>query len=685
MNGNFILHSKTKIKVCETRTDPIQSAVDILKRDMKKVLLPVGKGFPDNEIELQLDKRGETAQPETYRYSFSNGSDGRQKLFITGTDELGLIYGLLFISREYLHIPPFWFWNDFVPGTLEQAEIPAREITSPSFRVRYRGWFVNDEMLLLGWHTDPYDPEVWQPVFESLLRCGGNMVIPGTGENHLRLDETAAKMGLYLTQHHAEPLGAEMFSSVYPDQEVSYRKNPQLFEKLWEDAVVRQKNRKIIWALGFRGQGDRPFWEDDPFYATPQARGELIGSIIQKQHDIVCRSVADPVFCTYLYGEMTQLYQSGYLKLPEDVIKIWSDNGYGKMVSRRQLNVNPRVPALPQTGDVGPHGLYYHITFHDLQASNHLTQMPNSPSLIASELEKAFAARADSFLILNSGNIKPHTYGLDLVAQFWKYGTANVEKQAEHYVGTYYRTGRHEVVECYRSYFRSTIRYGSHEDEHAGEQFYHYPARIIVSHWMRGIGEQTEPQLIWATGPVAFSKQVEWFAEKYAEGVKSWKTAESLCQKTAEVLCESDEILFTDTLLLQSRLHKTGCEGGLAVCKSFSAFQRQDYLRAFLYACKAKEVFAKGYTAMKDAEHGHWANFYQNDCLTNVKMTLYFMDSLRRYLRIFGDGTELLDWERNYLLPERKKRVMLETTMTNQLTDDELYCRLGKTGLKKFS
>lgn len=42
-----------------------------------------------------------------------------------------------------------------------------------------------------------------------------------------------------------------------------------------------------------------------------------------------------------------ELYQQGCLDLPEDVIKIWADNGFGKMVSRRQGNANPRVTALP--------------------------------------------------------------------------------------------------------------------------------------------------------------------------------------------------------------------------------------------------------------------------------------------------------------------------------------------------
>src|SRR5699024_11099507 len=92
---------------------------------------------------------------------------------------------------------------------------------------------------------------------------------------------------------------------------------------------------------------DQPFWEDDPRYDTPAKRGALISSLIRQQYDLVKQSDPDAVCCTNLYGEVMDLYRQGRLDLPADVIKIWADNGYGKMVSRRQGNDNPRVPALP--------------------------------------------------------------------------------------------------------------------------------------------------------------------------------------------------------------------------------------------------------------------------------------------------------------------------------------------------
>ncbi len=41
--------------------------------------------------------------------------------------------------------------------------------------------------------------------------------------------------------------------------------------------------------------------------------------------EIVREVLPDAVFCTNLYGEMMGLYQNGFLPIPDEVIKIWTD------------------------------------------------------------------------------------------------------------------------------------------------------------------------------------------------------------------------------------------------------------------------------------------------------------------------------------------------------------------------
>lgn len=112
----------------------------------------------------------------------------------------------------------------------------------------------------------------------------------------------------------------------------------------------------------------------------------MISNIMKKQYAMVREQIPDAVFCTNLYGEILELYREGCLQIPEDVILIWADNGYGKMVSRRQGNHNPRVSALPEEGDKGRHGTYYHVSFYDLQAANHITMLPNSMEFVEKSL-----------------------------------------------------------------------------------------------------------------------------------------------------------------------------------------------------------------------------------------------------------------------------------------------------------
>ncbi|MDN3722207.1 glycosyl hydrolase 115 family protein [Roseibium salinum] len=179
----------------------------------------------------------------------------------------------------------------------------------------------------------------------------------------------------------------------------------------------------MVWTLGFRGQGDCPFWEQDPEYDTPERRGALISRAIRRQYDMLQAVIPGAPCLTYLYGEITELYRQGHITFPPGVAKIWSDNGYGRMVSRRQGNHSMRIPSLPQPDEDGPHGIYYHATFHDLQASSHLTMLPVSTVLLVDELETAFEAGADDVLLINCGNVRPHVFTLDVFfASLWRDG-----------------------------------------------------------------------------------------------------------------------------------------------------------------------------------------------------------------------------------------------------------------------
>lgn len=674
----FIIDKNATLFSPKTLTPPVKHVITMLQRDMKKVL-GNAPALTNNKnkasIIIEYAEAGDLIanSPETFAIRFSS-EENNNIMHIIGSDDLGIIYGVLHLSKEYLGIDPFWFWSDMEPVKMDRVQIPVTEFLSPKPRVRYRGWFVNDEVCLLGW-TDIYPPprEVWERVFEALLRCGGNMVIPGTDlPRQGKHFEIALEMGLYITHHHAEPLGAEMFLRAYPNEEASYVKNPHLFEKLWREGVEKNKNNKVIWTLGFRGQGDAPFWLNDPSFKTPESRAAMIRKVIDRQYEILCEYVKDPVCAVYLYGETTELYKEGYLKFPEGFIKIWSDNGYGKMVTRRRGSHNPRVPALPTAADSGPHGLYYHATFHDLQASSHLTMLGNSVDLVNDELDSAFNAGADYFLLVNSGNIRPHIYTLDAVQQIWRNGKIDVPKYHNNFMNSYFPSSPSTVGECYKEYFETTIKYGKNQDDKAGDEFYHHPAREIIKHWVKGNDANPDSSLLWAAGNTAFPEQVTWFKNKCSEALVDWETLKSKCENTASLLSGNERIFFEDNLFLQVILHHSGCKGFISLCKSYDAFKENNYPLAFVHATKAMEYYSEGVKAMHNAEHDKWKNFYRADWLTNVKCTIYSLDTLRKYLRMLGDGPSFFAWYKNMIIPETERQIYLENTQRRTLSDDEL-------------
>ena len=203
----MILNCNSQIISCE-RSKPIQYAVSALYRDMKAVFTETDA--PGDAIRLAKDS---DLLPECFCLQVQNN-----ELLLTAADTLGFVYGLFEVSKRFLGVQPFWFWNDQKFIKTDSVTVPQNfTYESKPARVRYRGWFVNDETLISHWKVERRSDLAFAMVFETLLRLGGNLVIPGTGENGHRYHDLAADMGLIITHHHAEPLGAKMFVQAYPE------------------------------------------------------------------------------------------------------------------------------------------------------------------------------------------------------------------------------------------------------------------------------------------------------------------------------------------------------------------------------------------------------------------------------------------------------------------------------------
>ena len=665
--GAFILSRSTRIIADETQS-ALRHGADILRRDIRECLTESG---PENQIRVILTG---ALPPEAYQAAVQE-----DEIILRCGDDLGAMYAMLSVSERFLHVKPLGWWMGLRPEKQGTASVPIQAWESPQYRVRYRCWFVNDEVLFSGWHSEENArAEVWERVFEAILRCGGNMVIPGTdrGFDVHALNEMALERGLWLTQHHTELLGAKMFARVYPDLQASYTLYPEKYEALWQEAIDRYAGRRIVWAVGFRGQGDRAFWEDDSAMDTAQKRGAFIGKVMKRQMELVRSKDPNAHFCTNLYGEMMALYRDGFLQVPEDVIKLWGDNGFGKMVSRRQNNDNPRTDAMPAPDEPGRNGIYYHISFYDLQAANHITPLQNPPQMIADELKTLLAHHADTLWNINVGSIYPHAFFLDLVARMWKDGAYSVQEAAREFARQYY--GDEGLSSVLTAYSESAVFYGPHPDDRAGDQYYHWPLRALAHALLRGETDQPVQTLLWATGEKAFRDQALSIAETVKPGMASWKRYLRLALAAMESLADRNENAaqrFRDREYLYGLIHQTGCEGLYAFCQACIHALNGNDLQAYLWCDRALQCHKKALTAMVQVQ-GRFAHIYKNDCFAGVSLTVQVLEAVRAYLRIRGDGEYLFRWEKQFLIPRSEALLSLQSHRTVQLSDDELCLRL---------
>ena len=636
--------------------EAVENAARILRRDLEKRFGPAER--PVNAIALE---NAVFDRPEAFTVEAARG-----EMAVRAGDALGFVYGLLYISEHFLGIPPFWFWMDMDIGRMPPVSVPDGTYTGKQPAVRYRGWFINDEVLLKKWAVRGDFAEPWRMAFEALLRCGGNMVIPGTDKDGRLYRDLASSFGLWLSHHHAEALGAEFFLREYPDLEPNYDDHPTLFQKQWEDAVKAQKDKRVVWCLGFRGQGDAPFWAYDTTgkYGTDEARGAMISRMIRLQRRIVEKYVSHPVFCTNLYGEVMELYARGLVELDPDVIRIRADNGFGKMVTRRRGDQDPRVSALPDTPEAHG-GIYYHVSFYDLQAANHMTMFPNSVDFLSAELDKVMEKGLSEYWMVNCSNIRPHVYMLDAARKKWFGQALDGDTHSRAFAAVYFG-GSEAVAACYRAYSAAQLPFGPEPDQHAGEQFYCEIPRMIVHQFFID-RLSPAPGLRWLTEAKTLAGQARFFGDLCRTQAPKLLNLWERCEKSGAA-----------DITLHARLQALGAQAGALLGDGFEKLEKQDTLAAFMAFGDAAECFREAAEALKSWEKGVFRGFTFNDCFADYKHTAYMLEKLMGCVRELGDSPAHDRWYRLAYMDRRDRPIRVLLVEDNHPTDWELYLRFKK-------
>ncbi|MDZ4200034.1 MAG: glycosyl hydrolase 115 family protein, partial [Kiritimatiellia bacterium] len=348
---------------------------------------------------------------------------------IRGSDRLGAIFGIYAFCERLLGIDPLYFWKDLFPAPTAHVEIQEGEIRSKPYAIRYRGWFLNDEDFLCEWKpgggrrhlTYPYygqvpAPEVMDAVFEAALRCRANLIIPASFTDVMNPPEAgmvrrAVARGLYVSQHHVEPLGVSHFAfdTFWENRGrpmvFSYGRNPDAVRETWRAYAARWvelAGDRIVWQLGLRGRGDAPVWDSDPGVAQADA-ADLISRAIQDQRKIVLDvdPRAAPVMTVTLWDEMSELMRGGGLALPEEILVVFSDHGPTQEI-QADFRETPRKPGVR-------YGVYSHIAQWD--RGGHFIQGCD-PFRLERTIRAVMMKGDTEYAIFNVANIREHVLGI---------------------------------------------------------------------------------------------------------------------------------------------------------------------------------------------------------------------------------------------------------------------------------
>jgi hypothetical protein len=639
------IDSSSVLLVGAEEPGPVQEAAKDLAGDFEKVFGKrpriVSRSQDASPVTILIGFRSDAArklaprlnEAESFSISVqrSNGTDSPAAtvVLLTGADMRGTMYAVYHFAQEYLGVDPMYYWTDREPPHRARLDLPASlNQTFPGPVIRYRGFFLNDEDLLTGWAPGVKDGtgialDVWNKIYETILRLKGNIVAPGTwifpDEPQVRL---AAKRGLIITQHHAIPLGMNV--ARWPrNVPYNYTAHAEILERAWKNAVAGyETGQEVLWTVGLRGLSDQSYAAADPSVAgNPRALGQLVGKAIASQIRIVRERFPDARFITNLWQEGARLVHDGYLSIPPEVNIVWADDGFGYLQDRGQAAAGQ--------------GAYYHVAMMNGRA-NQLTEMV-PVERIYSEFGRYMKAGATHYMLLNTSDIRPVAMTTKAVMDL-AWGGLPADADA----GRFYRewsaaqfgekaAGR--VASIYRDYFQAPARTAAEPVREYGDQYYHTQARTLILKQLIGSPIYMLPGQSpkWTPAPV-----FDFPGQGNGRTLAEIASAEVQLTRQAQSRWDSlwSRAVEAQSLVLPARRPFYGAHvlAMIAICKesnrilgstaeAIQALADGNRTAARVAVQRALESTAEIRKAEAAAEYGKWKNWYRGDWLTNVDRT----------------------------------------------------------------
>lgn len=660
----LVLDRTVRILISSDAAEPIQRAAEDLAADLQAVFgtrpkivhQPADANLTTIVIAAARNvPRGIRPFPLTAPESFSisaqtahwsaNGST--HVVLLSGADMRGTIYAVYQFSEKYLGVDPLYYWTDNLPVHRTSIAISAEldeRFPAPVFH--YRGFFINDEDLLTGWAPGEAKDktgislDVWNRIFETVLRLKGNMVAPGTwifpNEPQVQL---AAKRGLIIAQHHAIPLGLNV--ARWPkDVPYNYSEHPEILQRAWKNAVSSYlPGQEVLWTVGLRGLSDVTYASMDPSVRDNNtALGALISKAISDQMQIVRLVRPDAKFVTNLWQEGARLVQQGVLKIPPEVSTVWADDGYGYVQDHRAVSAGQ--------------GIYDHVAMMNGRA-NQLTEMvPVERSF--SEIVRYVKADATNYFLVNTSDIRPVSMSIRAVMDaVWKGVPADEAAGTEFYrqwsVKEFGKESAPKLVKLYEDYFKAPARVGDPAHEY-GDQLYHTEARRMLLTYMidsplyalPSQAPKWEPARILdgppAVGPNRLTGR-EWLDQTVSKEIQQCGDAQPRWDAIwTEALAVEPQIplarrnFYSEQVLAMIAINRESNRILFLLSKAIQEAEKGDKAQAHKDVNGALAAFDEIQRAEDAAEYGKWKHWYRGDWLTGIYRTRELVTVFSKFL-----------------------------------------------------
>ncbi len=471
------------IYLSAAQPEPVQRAARDLARDCRTVLgadSPIVSDRAASGAQPFIEIIGADADAQTKTDAQPNiaGIEAHgvfvrgNRVVLQGADMRGTIYAIYTFSEKFLGVKPLWFWASQAP--LPQASIVIPEATniviSPA-DVRWRAWFPNDTDLFIPWRERSQTN--YDALYETMLRLKLNCLEGFVADESSfaapyplsREVETARARGLAFVGHHIHPLGSNYNDWDEFWRQIEHREPPALSVKnvaeletfwRWNAQLAQKHGLEEIWLIGFRGNGDRPFW--DSFADSPKsdkARAALIEDMMRRQVAIVKEVIGEtaPLMRTTLYNELSDFYAQGLLRPLAEPNLIWTF-----VAARRDHYPAPdaRNAQVPANQPVG-----YYMNFQFNSTGAHLAQAEGPWKMERNfRFINGIAPRPLEFSVVNMGNIREFVgEGAANAAMLWNFSTYDSDKWLDQFCADYFGAAHaSEVAGVYRDFYDSYWR-----------------------------------------------------------------------------------------------------------------------------------------------------------------------------------------------------------------------------------